>query len=352
MKKHTSKMLSLVTAAALCIGQLPGLPAHAASQTIEACGDGTALLGSLTAIEHGAFQAYLRLNAQRYRAYANNRAGTADVLYFLSQEEEQEKLADASCIVISAGMMDVIAPLQEQVDMTVLSQYSDIFGQLPEEQLATCTDALAASVSENKDALTANYKAIAAELAQYDNAHVILTTVYNPLKACDTALSPERQACYDEVRNAVDTMLTGTVNPLIRELGKQYGYTVVDAYTLFDGKDGLITGDLTAPYPTGDGYQVLGKALLTAMEQPVPEADFLSGDVNHDGGSNASDAALVLIHAAAVGAGKDWTLTLVGEQLAGDVNRDGIVNASDAAIILIRSAQENAGAGDAAEETP
>lgn len=342
MKQYKHKLLAVAAAAAVCTGLLPGLPVHADAQSIEVCGDGTALLASLSTIEHSAFQAYLRLNSQRYRAYANNRARTEDVLYFLSQEEEQEKLADAGYIVISAGMMDIIAPLQEQADMTCIQQFSDIFEQLPEEQLAACTDALAASVSQNKDTFTANYKAIAAELRQYDNAHVILTAVYNPLKACETGLSPERQAYYDKVSDAVDAMLTETVNPLIRELGDAYGFTVVDTYALFDGQTDYTDPAALDPYPTSEGYQALGKALLTALDAPVPEADYTMGDVNRDGSSNASDAALVLIHAASVGAGTDGTLTLVGEFLAADFNRDGNVNASDAAQILIYSAKENA----------
>ena len=350
MKKMTQRLLPFVTAAAIGLGLLQGIPAHADSRTIEACGDGTALLGSLTAIEHGAFQTYLQMQSQRYRAYANDRAKTADVLYFLQQEEEQARLAEADYICITAGMMDVLAPVRElaadYLQETGGTQYTALFTDAPEEQLAAYADAMAKAAEDSKDSFTVNYKAIAAELAKYDKAHVILTTVYNPIKPCETALSPERQACYDEVRNAVDTLLTGTVNPLIRELGKQYGYTVVDTYTLFDGKEGLIPGDLQTPYPTGEGYQVLGKALLKAMQQPVPEETITYGDVNHDGAANASDAALVLIHAAAVGAGQDWTLKLVGEQLSGDVNRDGVVNASDAALILIKSAEENAKAGE------
>ena len=136
-------------------------------------------------------------------------------------------------------------------------------------------------------------------------------------------------------------MLTETVNPLIRELGDAYGYTVVDAYALFDGKADYTAPEALDPYPTGAGYQALGTALLEALDTPVPEG-WTYGDVNRDSSVNASDAALVLIHAASVGAGSDGTLTLVGELLAADFNRDGNVNASDAAQILIKSAKDNA----------
>ena len=57
---------------------------------------------------------------------------------------------------------------------------------------------------------------------------------------------------------------------------------------------------------------------------------------------NASDAALILIAAASIGAGEDAGLT-DAQKAAADVNHDGSVNASDAAIVLIYSAAVGAG---------
>ena len=61
------------------------------------------------------------------------------------------------------------------------------------------------------------------------------------------------------------------------------------------------------------------------------------GDINEDNTVNASDAAQILIAAAAEGAGGGYGLTDAQMQAA-DLNADGTVNASDAALVLIYAA--------------
>ena len=77
------------------------------------------------------------------------------------------------------------------------------------------------------------------------------------------------------------------------------------------------------------------------------------GDVNADRLINASDAALVLIAAAKLGAGTDPGLTEVQASNA-NVNGDETINATDAAIILIYAAAVGAGkeVGDIRDFTP
>lgn len=70
------------------------------------------------------------------------------------------------------------------------------------------------------------------------------------------------------------------------------------------------------------------------------------GDVDESGTVNASDAARILIAAAAIGGGMDSGLTQA-QQKAADVNSDGKVNASDAAIVLQYAAAVGAGHTDA-----
>ena len=77
------------------------------------------------------------------------------------------------------------------------------------------------------------------------------------------------------------------------------------------------------------------------MEQPEQPA-VVTGELNGDGTINASDAAVILIAAAAIGAGQDSGLT-EAQKTAADVNCDGICNASDAAIVLIYAAAVGAG---------
>ena len=74
----------------------------------------------------------------------------------------------------------------------------------------------------------------------------------------------------------------------------------------------------------------------------APQKQTLLGDVNGDGIVNASDAAQILIAAAAFGAGNSYGLTNA-QITAADVNGDGSINASDAAVILIYAAGIGAG---------
>ncbi|MDE5565144.1 MAG: leucine-rich repeat protein [Oscillospiraceae bacterium] len=77
----------------------------------------------------------------------------------------------------------------------------------------------------------------------------------------------------------------------------------------------------------------------------LPEPDLLLGDVNGDDAINASDAAVVLITAAQIGAGDAVDLT-DKQKSAADVNKDSKINASDAAVILMYAAAVGAGDKD------
>ncbi len=85
----------------------------------------------------------------------------------------------------------------------------------------------------------------------------------------------------------------------------------------------------------GDGIYKTRIAMSDAATETL-------GDLNGDGTINASDAALILIAAATVGAGKASGLT-EAQKTAADVNGDGTFNASDAAIVLIFAAAVGAG---------
>ncbi|MBP0972879.1 MAG: leucine-rich repeat protein [Oscillospiraceae bacterium] len=89
----------------------------------------------------------------------------------------------------------------------------------------------------------------------------------------------------------------------------------------------------------GYTFKSLEGTTIEPTEQPL-------GDLDGDTTVNASDAAKVLIAAAAMGAGEASGLT-EAQIKAADVNGDKTVNASDAAIILIYAAAVGAGNEDA-----
>lgn len=89
-----------------------------------------------------------------------------------------------------------------------------------------------------------------------------------------------------------------------------------------------------------------------AAEKAIPFVDLsavTAGNLNGDEAVNASDAASVLIAAAAVGAGSDSGLLPV-QKASADLNGDGAFNASDAAVILQYAAYVGSGNTGTIEE--
>ena len=104
-------------------------------------------------------------------------------------------------------------------------------------------------------------------------------------------------------------------------------------------ENGRINADFT-PVRDVDGAETFVMLVPTSESAPQPEQ--LLGDVNGDSKINASDAAQILIAAAAIGAGGESGLT-EAQMAAANVNGDSAINASDAAIVLIYAAAIGAG---------
>ena len=122
-------------------------------------------------------------------------------------------------------------------------------------------------------------------------------------------------------------------------------YTFVNDGSTYDNEPFAYSGEIIAP--EGSAVQAFaqkqGYTFRTLGAMPAaPEL----GNVNGDAVINASDAAVILIAAAAVGAGNDSGLT-EAQKAAADVNKDKSINASDAAVVLIYSAAVGAGKTDA-----
>ncbi len=94
-------------------------------------------------------------------------------------------------------------------------------------------------------------------------------------------------------------------------------------------------------FPDSDDIPSLDDVYTTEATEPVEDVTDATEPVEEDD-LDAVDATYVLIHAAAVGAGRDGILT--EEQMVElDVNADGTINALDATYILMYSARRGAG---------
>ena len=96
----------------------------------------------------------------------------------------------------------------------------------------------------------------------------------------------------------------------------------------------------------GSAAQKFAEEYGYAFESLGAPPELAPGNVNGDAAINASDAAAVLIAAAAIGVDQDSGLN-TAQLSAADVNHDNAVNASDAAIILVYAAALGAGDTDA-----
>ena len=142
---------------------------------------------------------------------------------------------------------------------------------------------------------------------------------------------------------AFDRLVPGTAYYLYHVADKSAEQPLSPANLLYINQytadeNGCINADFT-PVRVSEGAETF------VMPVPVIESDpedKARGDVNGDSTVNASDAAQILIAAAAIGAGNPSGLTDVQITVA-DVNHDSIVNASDAAVVLIYAAAIGAG---------
>ncbi|MCR4645943.1 MAG: leucine-rich repeat protein [Oscillospiraceae bacterium] len=158
---------------------------------------------------------------------------------------------------------------------------------------------------------------------------------------CTTVITTPYTAKYSFLGSNYDVNSAVNVNLFckLRDDAENGEYTIKVAFTKLLDADG---NDLL-PYIREEERYITGKFTVKgAKAEPVQPAEPSLGDLNGDTTVNASDAAQVLIAAAAIGAGQDSGLTEAQIAIA-DVNGDKTINASDAAIVLIYAAAIGAG---------
>lgn len=297
----------------------------------------------------GQIAGYLNADISVFAEEANT---TADVLAALEQTEVRAALAQADVILVSAGMYDVMIPYMQSANKYLeefgLTSFSELYNESQASLGLTDTDLLMINTElnskprTNKETALANIKEIGQNLSQYQNAQVIYLNVYHPLNTLEffSSLSAKRQNAYlMGAVNPVSVVLSdpGSINPTYSELSDSYSCTVVDAYALFDGKAYLYCDPAELDIRlNADGHDLL--ALQTAKDAGF----FAYGNLDGDDEITASDAALLLMHSAAVGAGEQGVLNAL-QETAADVNGDNAVDAADAASILAYAAALGSG---------
>ncbi len=283
--------------------------------------------------------------------FAQDNYTTADVLTCLSDTQVKEALAQADVILITVGEHDFMDEFLVTADNFrqefQFEKFHDVFsvqladyGFTDENELLPYSNAMASAIRLNQDAAGENIQKINAELANYPNAKIIYQTAYNLLDNLHdySTLSSKRQMAYNGIMNPAKTALNKYLNDYITQFAEEHENCIlIDTYTGFAGNAYQYTRlyELNLN-PTAAGHAWMADTII--KESGLSRM----GDVNADEEVNASDAASILEHAAAVGAGKNAILN--ADQLKGaDVDENGTADSQDAAQVLSYAAAEGSG---------
>lgn len=313
-------------------------------------GDGISTDAGLTGEEKSYVTLLSDYLGAQVTSFAQDGYTTEDVIACLDQADVQAALADADIILLSAGSHDIMDPYAAQARVyqeefgfehitDLFGAYMQDYGFTSESQLVPYANELAKKAKQNRKTAQENILTIGEKLSQYTSAQVICLNVYNCMDTIENYgdLTVRRQIAYDSICNPIKGVLKEYVNVAYSQLATTYGYTVVDTFSRFSQKAYLYSHPTTIDVnPTALGHEVL------AVETAIASGMYTLGDVNNDGDINASDAAIVLVYAAEVGAGGTGTLDFM-QRGVGNVNKDTDLNASDAASILIYAAEKGAG---------
>lgn len=277
---------------------------------------------------------------------------TVTLLEDLDRSDVQAELSDADIIVVTVGMHDLMDPFMARANELMeefgFEHFSDVFTARLEDYNMTEDDFnayysdLRKCLRDKADAAgaAANMLAIGEKLASYTDATVIYQKNYNCINTIENldSLSANRQFSYKTVTNLVQYYVENGPNASIDTLAQTYPCQVVDVQTAFAGLAYKYTNleDLDLN-PNAAGHAWIGVQIRALL----PDVPYQKGDVNGNGETDAVDASLILIHAAAAGNGDS---TLSGEALAcGDVDGSGDVDAVDASLILQYAAKLGTG---------
>ena len=251
---------------------------------------------------------------------------------------------DASTVTVPV-LLTPKKPFSGEVQLGISMQITDADGNaVPAEQISEAAFALTITEPRSVEVKLPPIPVLSPGETYHFNAEMILSSAED-FKAVKTGgmsatKSGESSTAYSVSWETVTFDQEGHTSyqiPFTITAGDNYEGTIevnladfMYAFIFNDG-NGAATKDMITTDP-----------LICTVRGGAEAPDRALGDLNGDSTVNASDAAVVLIAAARIGAGNDSGLT-VDQLLCADVNGDTIVNASDAAIILQYAAKIGAG---------
>lgn len=198
------------------------------------------------------------------------------VSYIANNPDLPEAIADADYVSVSIGANNFLGDA-----FTFLGTYHDFKANpsttLTSEDITAAFQQFNADVSEGMDQLREDLPQIIDGIrSSSEDCEILFLTCYNPYGAVNVTLDwggamPVNFAALS------DTCVT-QMNDIIKEYSAEYGYTVADVYTAFDGKaDRLVnaspvesgdTFDPNAidPHPNKNGHKVIADVLLELIK--------------------------------------------------------------------------------------
>ena len=345
MRQHFIRNTAAALAALLCISTVPFTASAEESLKIVVIGDSIMTGAKLEDVSKSCTALIESGSNAEVQSFAKDTYTTEDILTCLAQEEVQTALSNADVILLSAGMQDIMIPFFESIEESK-AKYNldfdsfDALYQMPLSdtgltltQLNRIGLSMNSAAQKNQTTCHDNLLKIGEELSQYKKAQVVAVNAYNFTNILPDfdSLSANRQNAYKSIMNTMDKVMVNYLNAAYTEMSETYGYSVIDSYTAFSGQAYLYTNLNSMDYnPNEKGHEWIATEVLSAINTA---SEVTMGDVNGDTVINAADAAIVLQHAASVGAGNGGTLNRT-YRAAADVNNDGKANASDASSIL------------------
>lgn len=355
MKKNLKLMVALTTMTCMLNAGSALIPVSAEETTkIVVIGDSISTGAGLADGQKSYVDLIQDYTNAEIQNFAQDTYTTGDVLTCLDDAQVQQALSQADVILVTVGIHDIMDKFMETTNgfMTQFGfeKFTDVFtaslgehGFSDEMELVPYANTMADDIKLNRESATANFQEITAKLSQYQDAKIVYQTVYNLLDNIEMydSLSMKRKMAYNSILNPAGMVVNSCFNEYLTTFTQgQDNCILIDTYSEFQGNAYKYTNlyDLEVN-PNAEGHAWIAETVIA--EAGLSEG-ILLGDADGSGKVDAADAAVVLEHAASVGAGQGDVLN-EEQQKAADVDESGAVNAEDASQILMYAAAEGAG---------
>ena len=377
--KRTGRLAAALLAAVTAGSVLTAVPATAADYDILVLGDSISARFGMEASEY-CFQDYVKdaAGATSLTDCAVSGWTTSDLLTFVTDDANKDKIANAELIVISIGANDLLHAAKEFVkknvgsDLDSITAFAKELAAKGQEEAQNFMFKLTGVLRPARNTALDNLKLINSGLRKHNSsAKIVFQTIYNPFERAYAVFDGKD---YSSEYATLSDYIKGQLSAVNKALAKLDNVQIADVYTCFRNNAWIYTNNLQNDiHPNALGHAVIAGAVLDAigMENKTAKAfsdilhaekkeqpffltsevrDSLNrhagvkvahqyGDLDLNNAIDAKDATISLVYFAETVVQElepdelKYKLNAEQKELA-DVNGDGRINASDTVYIL------------------